>query len=344
MLLILAGVALATLTGNTSIIDNANKTAEKYNASANEDQKVLNQVKDLFAKYMGGEQVGETGDDDTPQTQNYTITYNANGGTGTMEQATASTIAINGFTAPGNARVFKEWNTEANGTGTSYAPGDSVSLSEDLTLYAIWNYTTASVLSIGNEVFIRGEEFYVLENSSNTQEEVTLLAKYNLDKNADETTGKYYQKANATYSQTACEFSSTNYWGSYTEDLNTYTTDAVAAAANPAQTKANNAIMRARDYATSTIGSGAEGRLLTYGEANTLQSSYAVMINGIANTNTYGNYLCYWLSSSADGSDVDYVWGVRGDYGDLYPNFYNYVDDSNFGVRPVITVSKSLIQ
>ena len=68
VLLILAGVALATLTGNTSIINNANKAVEKYNASANEDQKVLNQVKDLFAKYMGGEQSGETGDDDDDDT------------------------------------------------------------------------------------------------------------------------------------------------------------------------------------------------------------------------------------------------------------------------------------
>ena len=64
VLLILAGVALATLTGNTSIIDNANNAVERYNQSANEDQNVLNQVKDLFAKYMGGEQAGETGDDD----------------------------------------------------------------------------------------------------------------------------------------------------------------------------------------------------------------------------------------------------------------------------------------
>ncbi|MBQ9297861.1 MAG: leucine-rich repeat protein [Clostridia bacterium] len=53
VLLILAGVALATLTGNTSIIDNANYAVTEYNKSANGDQNVLNQVEELFARYMG---------------------------------------------------------------------------------------------------------------------------------------------------------------------------------------------------------------------------------------------------------------------------------------------------
>ena len=67
VLLILAGVALATLTGNKSIIENANNAVERYNASAGNDQNVLNQVENLFAKYMGGS--SSTGDDDdTPQT------------------------------------------------------------------------------------------------------------------------------------------------------------------------------------------------------------------------------------------------------------------------------------
>ena len=67
VLLILAGVALATLTGNTSIIDNANYAVERYNASAGNDQNVLNQVENLFAKYMGGS--SSAGDDDDTPTQ-----------------------------------------------------------------------------------------------------------------------------------------------------------------------------------------------------------------------------------------------------------------------------------
>ena len=65
VLLILAGVALATLTGNTSIIDNANNAVERYNASANNDQNVINQVENLFAKYLG-ENSTAGDDDDSP--------------------------------------------------------------------------------------------------------------------------------------------------------------------------------------------------------------------------------------------------------------------------------------
>ncbi|MBQ9298599.1 MAG: hypothetical protein IJ223_06220 [Clostridia bacterium] len=356
VLLILAGVALATLTGNSSIIDNANYAVEEYNSSANADQEVLNQVENLFAKYMGeSANNNETGDDDddddTPvvplqptavvATSGAEITYNANGGTGNINY---------GFVAPlGNG--FKGWNTEADGSGTMYAPGDEVS--ESGTLYAIWGGT----YRLGQEVTINvtkgtetvAESFYVLiDDNTNQAGNVTLLAKYNLDKDPDPndaTTGKYYQKPNAAYSETKCAFSSTNYWSSdWVEgtrmNLNTYTTDAVAAAADPTQTKANNAIMRARDYATSTIGSGAEGRLLTYEEANELQSSYGAMINGTANTNDGGNYLYYWLSSAYESDNN--VWNVYGDRGLLGSDRYNYGDYS--GVRPVITVSKSLIQ
>ena len=65
VLLILAGVALATLTGNGSIIDNANYAVTEYNKSAGNDQNVLNQVENLFAKYMG-ESSNEGDDDETP--------------------------------------------------------------------------------------------------------------------------------------------------------------------------------------------------------------------------------------------------------------------------------------
>ena len=122
VLLILAGVALATLTGNSSIIDNANYAVTEYNKSANSDQNVLNQVENLFAKYMGEE-------------TKYTITYNANGGIGTMEEEEAARTAASTFTPP-EGKQFKEWNTSADGSGTSYPAGAQVPSNVDL--YAIW--------------------------------------------------------------------------------------------------------------------------------------------------------------------------------------------------------------
>ena len=63
----------------------------------------------------------------------YTITYDANGGTGTMENST-NTVAANGFTYDG--KDFVEWNTKSDGTGGSYDPGDVAA--SDLDLFAIW--------------------------------------------------------------------------------------------------------------------------------------------------------------------------------------------------------------
>ena len=64
----------------------------------------------------------------------YTITYDANGGGGTMENST-NTVSACTFTAP-TGKEFKEWNTLATGLGDSYDPGDAAS--SDLDLFAIW--------------------------------------------------------------------------------------------------------------------------------------------------------------------------------------------------------------
>ncbi len=80
----------------------------------------------------------------------YTITYNDNGGTGgknvvVPQDGTGTTLSESGLSKPGYS--LKEWNTEANGNGTSYTPGDSITMTEDITLYAIWEADDASMIS-----------------------------------------------------------------------------------------------------------------------------------------------------------------------------------------------------
>ena len=77
----------------------------------------------------------------------YTLSYNANGGTGTTPTSvtatvgSALTIATNTGPTP-LARTnytFTNWNTQANGLGTTYAPGASTFMpGSNVTLYAIW--------------------------------------------------------------------------------------------------------------------------------------------------------------------------------------------------------------
>ena len=64
----------------------------------------------------------------------YTITYDNNGGSGTMDNST-NTVSECTFTAP-SGKEFKEWNTLSTGLGDSYDPGDAAT--SDLDLYAIW--------------------------------------------------------------------------------------------------------------------------------------------------------------------------------------------------------------
>ena len=80
----------------------------------------------------------------------YTVTYNANGANGivpeelTVDAGTIITVAGQGsLTYTG--RTFNGWNTDANGTGTAYAAGSSLTVDANITLYAQWitiiNYT-----------------------------------------------------------------------------------------------------------------------------------------------------------------------------------------------------------
>lgn len=80
--------------------------------------------------------------------QTYTVAYNANGGTGvpanqTKTHGTALTLSSTKPTRTGY--TFKNWNTAANGSGTSYASGASYTGNAALTLYAQWTINTYTV-------------------------------------------------------------------------------------------------------------------------------------------------------------------------------------------------------
>ena len=87
----------------------------------------------------------------------YTVTYDANGGTGTAPTETDKSegaifaSAENTFTAPEGKR-FKEWNTASDGSGTNYVEGATVTMpAKDLTLFAIWE-DIPIIVSVDNVV------------------------------------------------------------------------------------------------------------------------------------------------------------------------------------------------
>ncbi len=102
--------------------------------------------------------------------QSYAVTYHANGGTGTMTDAHGpygvldeATVLPNGFTMPSN-QFFLFWNTKSDGSGTTYLPGDSFIIRENVTLYAQWKNQPVRL-----EESFEGDEIpegWTLENGS----------------------------------------------------------------------------------------------------------------------------------------------------------------------------------
>ncbi|MFZ5859103.1 MAG: InlB B-repeat-containing protein [Chloroflexota bacterium] len=69
----------------------------------------------------------------------HTVTFDPNGGTGTMDPQASNlpaALTLNAFTHTGY--TFNGWNTLENGTGTAYADGAFYDFSANLTLYAQW--------------------------------------------------------------------------------------------------------------------------------------------------------------------------------------------------------------
>lgn len=74
----------------------------------------------------------------------YTVTYDANGGSGTMTDkkspyadGAVATVLTNGFTR--SRYTFTGWNTEPDGSGKSYAEGVSIKMLGNVVLYAQWS-------------------------------------------------------------------------------------------------------------------------------------------------------------------------------------------------------------
>ena len=85
----------------------------------------------------------------------FTITYDANGGTGTMSVDTvyygySTEIKACSFTREGYS--FIEWNTDINGKGAPYQPNFKLSIDKNITLYAQWIDSPYECVDLGLSV------------------------------------------------------------------------------------------------------------------------------------------------------------------------------------------------
>jgi uncharacterized repeat protein (TIGR02543 family) len=84
----------------------------------------------------------------------HTITFNANGGTGSMDvvrvkEGESIALPANGFTYA--KAEFTGWNTAADGSGTAYADKCTVKPTANITLYAQWEVPKDTGIADGHE-------------------------------------------------------------------------------------------------------------------------------------------------------------------------------------------------
>ena len=89
----------------------------------------------------------------TYEANTYSISYDANGGTGTTASQTKThdvTLQLrnNGYSRTGY--TFSKWNTQANGKGTNYNAGANYTANAAATMYAQWTVNTYKVRFNGN--------------------------------------------------------------------------------------------------------------------------------------------------------------------------------------------------
>ena len=226
----------------------------------------------------------------------YTIAYDINGGTGSLPapgtftdgSGTDYTVASpTSLVAPAN-KEFTAWNTKADGSGTSYDPGDAYNLSRSVTLYAQFATMSFTV------TYAAGD------NGSGASQTATKTSGVDLTLPNSATANSYFTRAGHTVTAW-----SVNADGS-TSDFalgGTYSTEA-ADTLYPVWTIDTYAVV----FGSGDDASGSnESATKTYNVSFTIPNS--------ATSNSYFSRTGYTITSwstNSDGSTSDY------DFGDSY--------------------------
>ena len=104
-----------------------------------------------YASFDTAEQRGMNFVATAPAVTTYTVTYDANGGTGSMADATGVsgeyTLLANGFTAP-DGKQFKAWAI-GSVNGEQKQPGEQITITAETYIYAIWEAVEYNVTVTG---------------------------------------------------------------------------------------------------------------------------------------------------------------------------------------------------
>ena len=252
----------------------------------------------------------------------------------------AVSIGLNGDNLFSKANEAKtEWNMDVITEDTKMSELQNI-----LNEIANVNPTTYTVYSLGQEVTLGGEQFFVIEeNDTASKDTIKLITKYNLDLSTN-------NQMNATWTATGtpfCTSSNDGYYGKgywYEPEENEDSKYPLELNGDISNTQEAIVYNKAATYGQSK---GGTGRLLTLEEANSLTASGKIpkIVYGqdySVNPAMDGN-LMYWLSTAASGFTV---FVVSGSTGYTFPTGYDgdiYEREEFYGIRPVVIIQKSFL-
>ena len=84
----------------------------------------------------------------------YTLTYNANGGSGgPSSQTGGSTYTIPSTVPTRSGYAFMGWAKSSSATSAEYSAGNTITISSNTTLYAVWKANSKNIYNLGEESY-----------------------------------------------------------------------------------------------------------------------------------------------------------------------------------------------
>ena len=260
----------------------------------------------------------------TPVT--FTVTYDGNTSTGgsvpvdgSSPYATGSTVTVAGNTGSlvKTGNTFNNWNTAANGSGTSYAPAATFTISADTVLYAQWTAAAscatgggaAGTCVVGDTGPGGGEVFYVNESNLDGSRYMEAVVAGMSPAWDDTNGGNYYQ------------------WCAGTGQTNNVVT---GTAIGSGKTNTDNMVTACTSGAANSVRAYTGGGLPAGSwSLPSLDELNALDVSGVGGLLAFN---LYWSSSQNDASNA---WDQGVGHGG--GSFWQYTDfkDLTFHVRPV---------
>lgn len=242
------------------------------------DRGTSSSTRNVAAKLTDVDRVGATMTATTsytiPALASYTISYNANGGSGAPSSQTkyyGKTLTLSSTKPTRSGYTFSGWNTKSDGSGTSYSSGGSYTSNSAVTLYAIWTEHKLTVNYYSNYATTYGGTSTAL-NTVSSDKNVLVYSQNFLYDNDYSTYGlSNYSNSTGSVYMTRTGYTGTGNWGT--------------------STSGGTLINENTGYATGQALAKALGKNLSSGNASI--NLYAQWSENKLTVNYYSNYADY---------------------------------------------------